>query len=182
MSPDPGHPLATIDLGLRRLGQLFDSLDPSPFREKALDPAAHRYLVACAREQTGGGVLRILVHAPREVQQDSAAITEAIRHHFRLEAEQAARELRARMRAGRSALLRGLVVLALCSLLRGLLPPAPGLNWLGEGLLILGWVALWRPVEVLLYERWEAADERRALERLAAARVEFVVVAEPGSG
>ena len=64
---------------------------------------------------------------------------------------------------------------------RGLLPAAPGLGWLGEGLLILGWVALWRPVEVLLYEHWEAADERRALERLAAARVEFVVVADTGS-
>ncbi|HOV58395.1 MAG TPA: hypothetical protein PLN91_10990 [Rhodanobacteraceae bacterium] len=180
MSPKPGHPVATIDLGLRRLGQLFDSLDPSPFREKALDPVAHRYLVACAREQPGG-VLRILVHAPRELQQDSAAITEAIRHHFRLETEQAARELRARMRAGRRALWRGLLVLALCSVLRGLLPAAPGLGWLGEGLLILGWVALWRPVEVLLYEHWEAADERRALERLAAARVEFVVVADTGS-
>ena len=68
----PGHPVATIDLGLRRLGQLFDSLDPSPFREGA-GSVAHRYLVACARRTDGGGVLRILVHAPHEVQQDSAA-------------------------------------------------------------------------------------------------------------
>ena len=86
MSPKPGHPVATIDLGLRRLGQLFDSLDPSPFREKALDPVAHRYLVACAREQPGG-VLRILVHAPRELQQDSAAITEYAEKNERLSEE-----------------------------------------------------------------------------------------------
>ncbi len=173
MTNDPASRAASIELSIDRLAQLFDSLDPSPFREKSLDPDAHRYLLACARELAHAPALRILVHAARGLHDKTEIVTEGIRHHFRLEAEQAGRELRARMRAGRMALLRGLLLLVACTLLRGLLPHDSGLAWLGEGLQIFGWVAMWRPVEVLLYEHWEGADERRALQRLATAGIEF---------
>jgi len=37
-----------------------------------------------------------------------------------------------------------------------------------EGLVILGWVAMWRPIEVLLYEWWPLVRRRTLLRRLAA--------------
>ena len=45
---------------------------------------------------------------------------------------------------------------------------------LGEGLLILGWVAMWRPVEILLFEHWESHLDHAMLERLASVPIEFV--------
>lgn len=39
-----------IEMKLREVRQLFDTLDPSPFHEKDLDAAAEEYLVSAARE------------------------------------------------------------------------------------------------------------------------------------
>ena len=45
----------------------------------------------------------------------------------------------------------------------------------GEGLLILSWVVLWRPAELLLFERWESRHERQVLGRLSHIPVAFAV-------
>jgi hypothetical protein len=42
---------------------------------------------------------------------------------------------------------------------------------LREGLIILGWVANWRPIEIFLYDWWPLVRKRRLLERLADATV-----------
>ena len=47
---------------------------------------------------------------------------------------------------------------------------------IGEGLLILGWVAMWRPVEVLLDDWWPLARRRALLRRLAAIPIEVRAV------
>ena len=48
-----------------------------------------------------------------------------------------------------------------------------------EGLLILGWVAMWRPVEILLFEHWESHQDHAMLQRLASIPIEFVFL--PGT-
>lgn len=58
MSPDRD---AVVDLRIRALGQLFDSMDPSPFREKALDDKAARWLLDSVREHPPGVPLRVRV-------------------------------------------------------------------------------------------------------------------------
>jgi hypothetical protein len=42
-----------------------------------------------------------------------------------------------------------------------------------EGLIILGWVANWRPIEIFLYDWWPIADLQNLFRRLAAAPVEL---------
>ena len=165
-----------IDVRVNRLAQLFDSMDPSPFHEKSLDAAAHRYILECALEHTPGEPLRLRLHLPHSSESETSGASRAIHNHFRLEAEQARRVLRRRMRVGRFSLLAGVVILALCSLLRSVLPATLGgpMGFIGEGLLILGWVALWRPVDVLLFERWESRDEQRWLEQLSAIPIDIV--------
>ena len=44
---------------------------------------------------------------------------------------------------------------------------------LQEGLLILGWVAMWRPLQVLLYDWWPIRHRTRLYARLAEMRVEL---------
>jgi hypothetical protein len=46
-----------------------------------------------------------------------------------------------------------------------------------EGLLILGWVAMWRPTEILLYGWWPLARRRAPLHRLSVIPVEVRVAA-----
>lgn len=86
-----------------------------------------------------------------------------------------ARSLR---KEGYATLWRGLVFLALCLLgsrLMGEIDLLPGFieRFIDEGLVIAGWVALWYPLDVLLYQRWPLARERRLYENLRDMQLEF---------
>jgi hypothetical protein len=44
---------------------------------------------------------------------------------------------------------------------------------LRESLFVGGWVAMWRPIEVFLYDWWPLLADARRFDRLAAMPVEF---------
>ena len=48
----------------------------------------------------------------------------------------------------------------------------PGDAIASEGLLILGWVAMWKPVEIFLYDWWPDLDKRRLFKRVAHMQIE----------
>ena len=54
----------------------------------------------------------------------------------------------------------------------GTITAEPGLRIIDEGLLILGWVALWRPLDILLFDRFEMRASIKTLRRLAVVPVE----------
>ena len=76
----------------------------------------------------------------------------------------------------RNVLMIGLAFLAACSGLRELLlislPDNAVQRGLNEGLLIVGWVAMWRPIELLLYDWWPQLQKRRTYENLSRMQVE----------
>ena len=53
-------------------------------------------------------------------------------------------------------------------------------NWSEEGLLIGGWVAMWRPLEVFLYDWWPISAEARMFDRLAAMPVRLTYAPTAG--
>lgn len=172
--------MATIEIRIRTLAQLFESLDPAPFRERALDPDAESYIVDCASEFPPQAELRLRINAPQSVCVHAADTVEAIHAHFGFAYRLAEHRNRRRMRAGRMALAAGLCVMGLSLTLRAFLgdwAAAPLGAVVAEGLLILGWVVLWRPAEILLFESWESRQQRLLLKRLAQVRTEFSVVA-----
>lgn len=72
---------------------------------------------------------------------------------------------------GLATLWRGLIFLALCMLGSQVLGEPkflPGIlaRFLDEGLIIAGWVALWYPLDALLYQHWPLKRERRLYEQL----------------
>ena len=50
-----------------------------------------------------------------------------------------------------------------------------------ESLVIGGWVAMWRPLEIFLYEWWPICARARLYDRLSAVRVEIVYAGIRGS-
>ena len=171
--------MALIEIHIRTLAQLHDSLDPAPFHEKALDPRAEEYILDCASDYPANCELRLLVHAPESLRLHAGEVASAVHTHFNLALQQAKRRYRLRMRIGGYSLAVGTLVLVVCLALRSLLGVQDGHLHaaVAEGLLILGWVALWRPAEVLLYERWEIRHKHQTLARLAAIAVEFAFFA-----
>ncbi len=158
-----------IEIRLRELRQLFNTLDPAPFHEKDLDPAAEEYLVGAVRE-IGPHPSRVLLHLPPGTTDDQACeAVAAIRLYFINRSRHAREQLRQLFVRGGISLLIGLAFLATCLAARELLVAsvAPLDAIMSEGLLILGWVAMWKPVEIFLYDWWPELAQRRLFERVA---------------
>jgi hypothetical protein len=84
-------------------------------------------------------------------------------------------ELRELFRVGRRSLAIGIAVLALCltasQWFAPLIPNATAASVMQESLIIVGWVANWRPIEIYLYDWWPIRRRRRLLARIADAPV-----------
>ena len=165
-----------IDLNIRHSRQLFDARDPAPFIERDLDEDAVAYLLGAAQEIPRKQPLAIVVTIAEEPEPRLApgVIVEAVRGHFVHEGEQVERRLREHVRRGQMFLAVGLAVLVVFLTLAELtaaLPAGPLQQILREGLVITGWVAMWRPLEVLLYDWWPLIDERRQVRRILDAPV-----------
>jgi hypothetical protein len=168
-----GH--ALIEIRLTRLAQLFHNLDPAPFREKDLDPDADAYLVESAEEIGSDLPIALVFELPAsEIAQAEALLPEALAHYFTDRALSSRRTLKRLLRDGRTALLIGLGFLGVCLITSETISQwGTGLavRVLGEGLLILGWVALWRPLEIFLYDWWPLRRHMNVLRQLAQAPV-----------
>jgi len=164
-----------IELRLSNLRQLFNSLDPAPFNEKDLDPDAESYIVDSVREFPIGQPMKLVIHLPDAERPDSFDLETSIHHHFALRRDEWRRQLSHELHRGRVTLVIALVFLFACLLLRHLvrsLDEGMFVDVLGEGLLITGWVAMWRPIDILLYEWWPIRQRVRVAAKLAKMSVE----------
>ncbi len=178
---EDGDPVPTgaevIKVHVGELKQLFNSIDPSPFREKDLDPAAEEFIVEWAREAPRGKPLALFIHLDRQPESpiEAAQTCDAVHAYFRTRAVATRAKLRLLFRNGRISLIIGIVCLAasvgLGSLIEQRLTEFSGGTLLGESLLIGGWVAMWRPLEIFLYDWWPIRAEARLFDRLAKAPV-----------
>ena len=173
-----------IEIRVEELSQLFDTLDPFPFRERDLDRDAEEYIVGWARELPKNQQIRILVHLPAaEAASERAAELEgAITRYFAYRAEVVALDLNELFRVGRRSLAIGLCALALClaatQLVAGSLGGGAIAGFFQESLIIVGWVANWKPIEIFLYDWWPISRRRDLLRRLAGAKVELKPIGE----
>jgi len=151
---------------------LFNSLDPAPFIEKDLDSDAEDYIVDTVQDFPLATPLKLVIYLPAErvVSEDAARIPEAIRNYFDYRAHHADMKLRFMLLRGRTSLMIGLLFLFGCIAARELVTTAiqPGLihDIVEEGLLICGWVAMWRPIQIYLYDWWPIRRMRRSYEKI----------------
>jgi hypothetical protein len=87
------------------------------------------------------------------------------------------RDLSDLFRTGWRSLAIGVAVLAasitLSQAVRTALPDSGLAQLVAEGIMIFGWVANWRPAEILLYDVWTARRRLDLYHRLADAQVEL---------
>jgi hypothetical protein len=166
-----------IEIRLTRIEQLFNSLDHAPFLEKDLDEDAEEYIVGALRDLGRREPARLVLHLPAaELQRiDPDAIGASIRHYFAYRLWGERRRLRRELRVGVASLAIGLSFLAACIALRNVVAATWHTGWadaVQEGLLISGWVAMWRPIEIFLYDWWPIWQTGRLHARLAELPVE----------
>jgi hypothetical protein len=161
-----------IEVHVSELTQLFNAIDPSPFRERDLDPDAEAFITDWAREASPGATLGLAVHLdrPAGLANEPAELREAIHQFFRHRAELSRRRLRELFRRGRTSLAIGLCTLGVSVGIGnfvGTFFSSHVADILKESLLIGGWVAMWRPMEIFLYEWWPIRADATLADRLS---------------
>jgi hypothetical protein len=176
------HPpgIAAVSIRVRDLAQLFNSFDPAPFWDRDLDRNAAAFIEDefIDRQSATAWHLNVTTLAGAD---HAADLQAAVETYYGRMASAAQRELVEHRRMGKLALLVGLGVFFLSVTVRELLLRSmPELSRvIDEGLIVLGWIALWRPTEMLAYEWIPLVRKRRLYERLAGMKV--AVRAEPAA-
>ena len=159
-------------------------MDPSPFHERDLAPEAEEFIVEWARESPRDAPLGLIVHLdhPSGDPNEADVLRDAVGRYFQRRATATRRRLRDLFSRGRVSLGIGLVFLALAGVLANAVGELVGGDLgalLRESLIIGGWVAMWRPLEVFLYDWWPIRAQARLFERLAAMPVELEHARQP---
>lgn len=172
------HPVRYIELMVRDTHALFNTLDPSPFKEKDLDDDAEEFIVGWAREFPPDVQPALRIHLKEYPADDpTPMITEAVHNYFDYRARLIDMEFRQLMRQARTSLLIGLSFLAGCFFTSRYLLSAELGSWGGllrESLTIAGWVAMWRPMQLYLYDWWPLKRRSRVYRKLGQVLVEVV--------
>jgi len=165
-----------VDLKLKSLSQIYNSFDPSPFHERDLDDDAAEYIEAAMRELSKNPKVKLLIHLQEPSgEMDRQQLIEAVHNYFAYRARATSLELKETLRFGRISLLIGLLFLAFCFEMSKLLSPDAGTfpQTIWEGLIIIGWVMLWRPLEIFLYDWWPLLGSIRLYKRLEKIPIAF---------
>ena len=173
-------PAEVLELHVGQLRQLFNAMDPAPFRERDLDPNAEDYIISWGRETERHAPLGLVVRLSGEAAtpESNAMLSDAVHTFFRQRAVATRGQLRRLLRLGRVSLLIGLAFLAAAivigEFIAGFVSKDSYGGFIKETFVIGGWVALWRPLEIFLYDWWPVLSEARLLDRLGNMRVQVV--------
>ncbi|HYD03234.1 MAG TPA: hypothetical protein VEC16_02950 [Alphaproteobacteria bacterium] len=167
-----------ININIKTVGQLFNSFDPSPFLEKDLDDDAFEYIVSSVQEHPLKKKQKMILHFPKNQQKkvSEVEVRRAIHHFFEYKKILAERNIKLKLKEGELSFFVGSGFLIAC-LLAGEYILTFGENTLTyilfEGLLIGGWVAMWKPISDVLYEWWPIYQEKRVYNKIANMDIDF---------
>lgn len=166
-----------IEVKVQTLHQLFNSMDPSPFHERDLDHDAEQFILSWAQEYPVRTPLKLVVHLGQkpEAAEPERLLATSVHNYFAYRADLNHREFHQLMREGWTSLLIGLAFLATCMTVAQTLTAYLG-QWhpvMKEGLTIIGWVAMWRPLEIYLYRWWPIRHLGEVYRKLSEMSVEI---------
>jgi hypothetical protein len=169
-----------LDLHIVTSAQLFNSIDPAPFRERDLDPAVIAYMVEWVEESAGDGPLAIAVtiDQPSPDCDDPALVKAAIAENFRHLAAAKRREVSRLFRDGRISLVIGLgfvaLAIAIGESIAHVISDERRAQIVADSAVIGAWVALWHPINIFLFDWWPLRRKAKLYDRLRAAEVRVV--------
>jgi hypothetical protein len=160
-----------IELELNSLNELYNSFDPAPFHEKELDQEAEEYIYNAVDEFPLKKSIEIMIHLPpAEVSEETeVSLKNSIRNHFSYKKLLSQIELRRLLRQGRTNIMIALGFLLICILATQLLSTIEEnliKTLFSEGLLIIGWVAMWEPINTFLYGWWPIVHKRNIYQKI----------------
>jgi len=170
-----------IELRIAHPAQFYNLLDPAPNDEKEINQATESYIMDSLEEMPNDkrSSATIILYLEQTLYDDEKArkdMEQAIHSHFALRLCSTHQKYKQAMNKGRRYLIRGLIFLIVCLIFSSVVTSIHNQNdiiyAIGQSFVIIGWVALWRPVEFYLYDRRDILDEKKMLSQLEKIPVE----------
>jgi hypothetical protein len=177
-----------IEIHLVESTQLFNAIDPAPIGDKDLDPRVEEFIVDWARELPAKAPLTlvVLLDRPAGLPDEVRVLRDAVSQYFGMRSQASRQRLKRLFKVGRTSLLIGMLFLAASFGLGGIIESALEGQRIGEvlreSLAIGGWVAMWRPLEIFLYDWWPIRSERKLYDRLSAMPVRLTYAGSQNGG
>lgn len=170
--------VSEIILELNDVDQLLTAPDSLFYGKRRLNPDAEEIIIEEATMAASNDHIHLKIHLHKDEIGRKDEISIAIQQHFTYRRKKSERQVRKVLQLGWRSLLLSIVFLGLLvsmTLVIIKLLPEGGLSiTFREILIILGWVALWRPADLLLYEWRPFKREVNLFRKLEQCKVEIV--------
>ncbi|WEK49175.1 MAG: hypothetical protein P0Y66_15665 [Candidatus Kaistia colombiensis] len=173
----------TVDLYLSDIHNFFQTPEVDPFLGENIEASGIDQLIDTmnARPQSRGDIKNVVIHLPEALPEPNlpVRVRTAITNYCDAQIRLAVQKKREIWLEGRKSLKIGLVFWAICLALSLLFEEVIFTRHVfgrlfGEGFIIAGWVGLWRPAELLLYDWRPYAREKKRYEEIKAMNVAIV--------
>lgn len=165
--------LVKLPISLSSVDGLIDA-QGSPVIQPHIHPDAAAWIFDEAKENPTRSGYHIEICVPADDLSRRDEVESLVHAYFQAQALYANREFSEVLRKGLASLFRAfLVVAALVILAEYVQSLGSGRLYelLGESLIIIGWVTLWTPLDLLLFERHRIRRRRNTAQKLAVAKV-----------
>jgi hypothetical protein len=166
-----------IEVRVKNPQQLFDARDPAPFRERDLDDDFIEYVTTSAQEFSLLTPLKLVIYIEEKETKDLSkeSVREAILSYLTYQSDLQRSVLKRFIKRAQVFLLIGIVILASCLFAAQKMGESTITGSLGifrEGLVIFGWVSIWKPIELILFDWYPLFEKLRLYNKLVHTEIE----------
>lgn len=168
-----------LELQLSNGQQLFDARDPSPLRGRDLNEFVVKYIIESFQEIPRDKEVTMTIYFSEGlgIRYTEGQIKKAVQHFFEDEVKTQSLHLKQTLVHGFKSLAIGLTFLFFCVFTYYYfknLPETLFNNFFKETTHVLGWVSMWHPINIFLYEWWPIIEKRNLLRRISQTEVSIV--------
>lgn len=171
--PNPARgDVVFFDIGVDRVEDLFDPLDPAPLSERDINPTIVSYVTNKVLRVEPKRNIAIRVFLPAPTAETSALVTNAFRQHVIRASRDAKLERKDHIRDGLRMLVVSIVFALVLVLIMDVIAELSGIGFLdrvSKALSIVIWVILKRPTEILIFDLRPHRERIQVISRLQSA-------------
>jgi hypothetical protein len=174
--------LSEIKLSVQSIEQFLLPPETSGYRRRMLNEDVEEFIVEEAQSCPRENAIELMITLPVNEIARAREVEAAITGHFGYLRKKSEKKLKRTLQLGWRSLLIGFAFLVLVFVLTEIgdriMPEGGVAMTIRESLIILGWVAMWRPADLLLYEWYPFKRESKLFDKLAKSKVRVVSEAE----
>ncbi|MGA1821897.1 MAG: hypothetical protein ACMUIG_05165 [Thermoplasmatota archaeon] len=165
-----------IKVSIRSYKDIFNDLDPAPFRKRDLDPDLRTYLEDSSIDIPLKNKISLQFSASEQIKdrEKEKKVILGLKTYFQFIIRTFQKEISHEYRKGGVYIICSFVLLLLAYYLSSIIPDHFLLITLVEGLFIGGWVFLWEAIAVVVFKNREIRLKLKRYRRLNKAPIRFI--------